>query len=249
MKITLEHDGREYLVDLSKPLDISISLRASEKNPLAWYVGPPTIEPVRLGPWIGSVEQGGSVNFNQIGFAPHAHGTHTECVGHITKEFESVDRRLDRYFFVAEVLTVAPETFGDDLVISPKQLKSRLKNKHIQALVLRTLPNTSGKKKRHYDHTNWPYLLPETAAYIRELGIEHLLVDLPSVDKEEDGGALQAHREFWNYPAATRYNATITELIYVRNAIQDGTYLLNMQVAPFDNNASPSRPLLFALDG
>ena len=69
------------------------------------------------------------------------------------------------------------------------------------------------------------------------------------MDKEEDGGVLQAHREFWNYPAATRYNATITELIYVRNAIQDGTYLLNLQVAPFDNNASPSRPLLFALDG
>ena len=49
MRITLEHQGREMLVDLDQPLDISISLRGSEKNPIAWYVGPPSIEPVRIG--------------------------------------------------------------------------------------------------------------------------------------------------------------------------------------------------------
>lgn len=247
MRITLEHQGREMLVDLDQPLDISISLRGSEKNPIAWYVGPPSIEPVRIGEWTAQVSEGASINFNEIRFNPHAHGTHTECVGHITPEFNSVDRALNKFFFIAELITVAPESKGDDLVISAKQLQRALQGKSPQALIIRTLPNTSSKKKKQYSHTNWPYLLEEAAILIREMGIEHLLIDQPSVDREEDGGELLAHRAFWDYPNNTRHGATITEMIYVRNNIQDGSYLLNLQIAPFDNNASPSKPVLFAL--
>jgi hypothetical protein len=75
--------------------------------------------------------------------------------------------------------------------------------------------------------------------------VEHLLIDLPSVDKEKDGGELLAHRAFWNFEGKMRKQATITELIYVPNNIKDGTYFLNLQVAPFENDASPSRPVLY----
>jgi hypothetical protein len=85
-------------------------------------------------------------------------------------------------------------------------------------------------------------------------GVEHLLVDLPSVDRMNDGGRLLAHRAFWGMPAgtthathATRPNATITELIYVPEQIPDGLYLLSLQVAPFVADAAPSRPLLYPL--
>ena len=81
-----------------------------------------------------------------------------------------------------------------------------------------------------------------------EKGVEHLLIDLPSVDKEKDGGMLVSHRAFWDFKGKIRANATITELIYVNNRIIDGTYLLNLQVAPFENDASPSRPLLFKIE-
>jgi len=70
---------------------------------------------------------------------------------------------------------------------------------------------------------------------------------LPSVDKEKDNGALAAHKGFWNFNGELRNEATITEFIFVDNAIEDGSYFLNLQVAPFENDASPSRPVLYKI--
>ena len=80
-----------------------------------------------------------------------------------------------------------------------------------------------------------------------EQGVRHLLVDLPSVDREEDGGKLLAHKAFWQYPDNIRENCTITELIYADNIIKDGLYLLNIQIASFEIDVSPSKPVLYAL--
>ena len=237
----------QYTVDSSNPLDISIVLQATEKNLEAWYLEPPKIDPVEIDDWVAKVSEGASVNFNNIFFNPHAHGTHTECVGHISEEFHSVNKALREFFFLAEVVTVAPETLNNDQVISAKQLKKLLADKKPEAIVIRTLPNTSAKKSRKYSHTNWPYLTEDAAIFLRELGVQHLLIDLPSVDKEKDDGNLLAHRAFWNYPDAPRFQATITELIYVSNKIKDGSYLLNLQIAPFRNDATPSKPVLYEL--
>jgi hypothetical protein len=49
--------------------------------------------------------------------------------------------------------------------------------------------NEPSKKSRKYSHTNPPYL-EEAAALSFESGIKHLLIDLPSVDKEKDEGKL-----------------------------------------------------------
>ena len=68
---------------------------------------------------------------------------------------------------------------------------------------------------------------------------------MPSIDKEQDGGELEAHHAFWNYPNKVELEKTITELIYVPNEINDGTYILNLQIAPFENDASPSKPILY----
>ena len=69
-----------------------------------------------------------------------------------------------------------------------------------EALILRTLPNHRAKRTRHYSGTNPTYLEPALAEYLAEQHIEHLLLDLPSVDREEDGGQLLAHHAFWQYP-------------------------------------------------
>jgi len=205
----------------------------------------PTIEPVKMDDWEGSVKKGASVNFNNISFNPHAHGTHTECVGHISKDFYSVNRSLLQFFFLAEVISVSPKMQGEDAVILASEVKSLLAGKLPQALVIRTLPNTSEKKTMQYSNTNWPYLEEEAANYLREIGVSHLLIDLPSVDKEKDDGKLLAHKAFWNFPNATRFDATITEFIYVPNHIEDGSYLLDLQIAPFENDATPSKPILY----
>ncbi len=248
MNTIIRVNNKSYKIDLSKPLDISIPIRASKRNANAWYIGEPKIEPVDLDGWVGSVKQGADVNFNNIYFNPHAHGTHTECVGHITEEFISINKCLKQFFFRAEVITVAPELKGEDYIISKEQLQYLLKQKKPEALVIRTMPNTKDKKSRQYSNTNWPYLSEEAAKFIFKRDIKHLLIDTPSIDKEKDEGHLLAHKAFWNLNGKIRKEATITEFIYVPNKILDGTYILNLQIASFENDASPSKPILYKVE-
>ncbi|MBQ4820896.1 cyclase family protein [Aquimarina sp. MMG016] len=243
----ITYNKQFYTVDLSKPLDISIPIRASEENINAWYISAPKIEPVKDGDWVGKVSEGASTNFNNISFNPHGHGTHTECVGHITPEFHSINQTLKQFFFLAEVISVKPKKLKEDYIITKEQIKTVITSKNSKALIIRTLPNKEDKLNKQYSHTNWPYLTEEAASYIRDLDIEHLLIDLPSIDKEKDNGKLLAHKAFWNYPESTRYQATITEMIYVANDIRDGQYILNLQIASFENDASPSKPVLYKI--
>ncbi len=245
MLAQIKHNSKEYKIDLSKPLDISIPLRGNESNVRAWNLNGPIIEPHREEGFIGKVSEGASVNFNDISFNPHAHGTHTECIGHITEESYSINKQLSDYFFLAEVVTIAPEKYQNDFVVSRKQIQYAIGNKKCEALIIRTLPNIEEKLSRKYSDTNPPYLLEEAAQYIVDRGIDHLLIDLPSIDKEKDNGALLAHRAFWQVEGNLRTMATITEFIYVNNTIKDGTYILNLQLAPIENDATPSRPVLF----
>lgn len=247
MKTTILYNDQEYEIDLSAPLDISIPITGKKENVNAWYVGHPRIEPHENEEFTGSISAGASTNFYDIWFNPHAHGTHTECVGHISKEHQSVNKNLRQFFFMAEVITITPIEAHGDLVITLDHLKNALKNVVPKALVIRTTPNAKYKLTKQYSNTNPPYLLKEAMEYIRDLDVEHLLIDLPSVDKEKDSGQLAAHRAFWNFGGEVRLNATITEFIYVADTIIDGKYFLNLQVAPFENDASPSRPVLYKI--
>lgn len=264
MKATIQHKNQIFEIDLSKPIDISIPLTNTDENPIAWYIEKPVIEPVVFGDWIGKVSEGkSSTNFNNIFFNPHGHGTHTECLGHITNDFYSINQSLKKFFFFAGLITVEPETIGEDLVITKDQIQKAMSISTslnattagitVEALIIRTLPNQKEKKSRKYSNTNPPYLSEEAAIFIRESEIQHLLIDLPSVDKEHDEGKLLAHKAFWNAKdtlhlnSDARLNATITEMIFVPEGIEDGDYLLNLQIASFENDASPSKPVLYKI--
>ena len=150
----IKYNSAFYTIDLLKPIDLSIPLKASKQNVNAWYIEEPRIEPVTEGEWIASVSKGASINFHNIYFNPHGHGTHTECVGHITEKVHSINQNLKQFFFLAEVITVAPEKFEDDLVISKKQIQFALGNKKRDAIILRTIPNMKDKLSKQYSNTN-----------------------------------------------------------------------------------------------
>lgn len=247
MKASILHNGQTFNVDLDKPIDLSIPL-GPDKHPQAWYIDKAKFEAVTDGDWIGEVSQGADVNFRTITFNPHAHGTHTETVGHIAEKRHSVNKQLKTFFFMAELITVVPEARGEDYVISKKQLDYDLGNKKPEALIIRTLPNTREKLVKKWSHTNWPYLEETAMISLRQRGIKHLLIDLPSVDKEKDEGALKAHKAFWNFSGKLRTDATITEMIYVPHTVKDGSYILNLQIAPFENDATPSKPILYQIN-
>lgn len=249
MWIQLNINDTDRRINLNEPIDISIPLKSGVDNPNAWYTKPPKIEAQQSDDWVGAVAEGGAVNFNKISFNPHAHGTHTECVGHITTKKNSIQDCLKTYFFMAELISIAPKKVSGDLQITIDQLQEYEEELlEVDALIIRTIPNTDIKKTQQYNNTNWAYLTEESAKYLVKIGIKHLLIDLPSIDREKDDGKLLAHKAFWQYPEKTRYDATVTEMVYAPTQIIDGTYLLNIQIAPFVNDASPSKPILYKIE-
>lgn len=254
MKIKIEIEDQSFEADLSKPIDISIPLHPEGAR--AWYVDKLKIEPVMNDRFTGSVAKGGDVNFRNIEFNPHGHGTHTESCGHIDREVTSVNQIFDRYFFAAKLITIEPEVYDGaalpfrqkgDRIVTKHQIADLAEGKYAEAVVLRTLPNSGEKKSTIYSGTNPPYLEPEALDYLREKGIKHLLLDLPSVDRESDGGKLAAHHRFWQGGREDDKQCTITEMVFIPDEIADGYYLLDLQTAPFENDATPSRPVLYAL--
>ena len=99
-----------------------------------------------------------------------------------------------------------------------------------------------------------PFFSFEAMEYINSRNVQHLLVDLPSIDRTFDEGKLSGHHTYWNVvqgshdvDPTTHSLRTITEMIYVPMEVADGSYLLNLHVAPFVGDAAPSRPLLYLL--
>jgi len=245
MKATLQFNKEQVTINLNDPIDLSLSIK-NNAGVGAWYIDQPQITHVEVHGYVGKVALGGSTNFNDIAFNPHSHGTHTECIGHITEEFHSVNEALKKTFFKTQLITVTPAQLGDDRVITAAMFD--VLNTGIEAVAIRTLPNDAGKATRNYSNTNPPYLLEEVALRFRESGIKHLLIDLPSVDKERDNGALLAHKAFWDFNGKQRLDATITEFIMVPDEVKDGLYILDLQVAPIENDAAPSRPILYRIN-
>lgn len=247
MHANIEYKEQNFSVNFSKPLDISIAMHNGEQNPNAFGIQHPTFEPFKAGGFVGSVALGGSVNCENLTINAHGNGTHTECVGHISKQRITIHEVLKQFMFLAQVITVKPQPINNDFVVMLKDVEPFL-HPLIDALVIRTLPNKEDKLLAKYSGNNPGYLQPKLCSFLRESGIKHLIIDLPSVDREEDGGALEAHHAFWNYPDAPRMDATITEMAYIPDYIEDDIYVLNLQIASLQTDASPSKPVLYKLE-
>lgn len=256
MIFEVDINGKRWACDTAAPIDLSIPVNCQQPSGAkAWYIDPPSKSPVRLGNWVGSVAQGGSVNFNDLKVNPHAHGTHTESLGHISPEEDPVEGLFDQFFFEALVVSVVPDSAPTGRAISAAALSQSIESalpsfwsKGPRALVVRTLPNPRSKRIQNYDQKGWSYLSAEAARLLADMGVTHLLIDTPSVDPEKDQGALLAHKAFWRWPEDPRKKATITEFIYVPDQVVDGPYLLELQLAAIVNDATFSRPLLYGLE-
>ncbi len=236
----------------NSPIDISIPLRFNGPQPNAFGVEPAAARS------LGDTRLGSSVNFDQITLVPHCNGTHTECVGHITDERISVWDCLTDVLLQAVLVSVEPAGADGELLITREHLETVVMRdsgeKQATALIVRTLPNDDSKLSKTYDGDNIPpYFSSDAMEYVVGWGFKHILVDLPSIDRLFDEGRLINHRIFWavelgsrKINASTRVNSTITELIYVPSEVADGQYLLNLQIAPFELDAAPSRPLLLS---
>jgi len=255
MQVAITIGEQTFNVNLYQPIDISIPLHNGPAQVKAFGALDVQFDPLVAGNFVGAVSRGAPVNFMNLRLNPHGNGTHTECIGHIfplkedlREERHTIHKCLKRFHFLTELLSVKPEKQTGDQVITLPRLKAVFQpTEEVEALIIRTLPNDKSKKTKDYTGTNPPYLTPEAVEYLCAQGVEHLLIDLPSVDKEEDGGRLAAHHAFWKHRGQVRDEATITELIYVPDAVKDGLYFLQLQIASLELDASPSKPVLYEL--
>jgi kynurenine formamidase len=264
--------GRRWRADVTAPADLAIVLEFNGAQPSFFVATPASSEPLRIGSFTGSVASGASCNCAVHALAPHCHGTHTECIGHVTRNPVTIASLTPVAPCVALVVSVRPEPLGaaatalqgdhaaaDDLVIRRAALAAAASawlDAPCTAVVIRTLPNGADKRHRAYSGSPSPapYFLPEAMRWLVERGVTSLVVDLPSLDRADDGGRLAAHREYWGLPPgsddatqATRGQALVTELAYVPDSVADGPYLLDLQVPAFGSDAAPSRPVLYPL--
>jgi kynurenine formamidase len=260
--------GRRWQVDLSSPVDLAIPLQFPGPQPRFFAAGPAIARPLRAGSYTGEVASGASCNCGVYTLAPHCHGTHTECVGHLTDDGTQVSSLTPVAPALALLVTVRPEPLGvaagestgrqdaADLVVSRAALEAAAEHwmdDPWTALVVRTLPNDPVKRSRTYAGAcPAPYFTPDAMRWVVARDVASLVVDLPSLDRADDGGTLAAHRLFWGLPPgardareAQRGRALVTELAYVPQFAPDGLYLLELHVPAFGADAAPSRPVLY----
>jgi len=221
---------------------------------------------------LASVRGGDRSNcFTVSHYAPHLHGTHIETHHHLSPEPCGTVGLLERFRLIARLVSITPEDVGarkltlvggsTDRIITRESVVAELRDDPAtpEVLIVRT-PDFPDKMRRRYEGTNPPYLHQELAEWCVERGVEHIAVDLPSVDGEP--WELYFHRTFWRSsrnaggePIAgleaitgpARERATITELAYIPPHASDGWYLAFFVPVGFPGDAAPIRPLLVPL--
>ena len=276
MKINLKVDNKSYQANMSQGRSIAIILLPNGEQPNHFGAPECVSETLIAGDFIGDTSRGGSCNVNKLSIVPHCNGTHSESVSHIVNQLKPVYQAIDDSIFPSVLISIEPikalnvvegpfvENYlpgfdENNRVITKQQLESCLKNysnNQLQGLVIRTLPNEIGKKTQVYNNDHYPpFLTNDAMSYLVARQVKHLMVDFPSVDKMYDEGQLTNHRIFWNVKPGDKNlnsesttNKTITEMVFIKDEIEDGFYLCNLQIPEIETDAVPSRPMLFKLN-
>ena len=277
--------GRRTQFDLDRAYDLSLGPDRAGLGPRHFGAPPAAYQSWHNGAFVGAIDQGGSCNCSVLTLIPHCHGTHTECVGHLTREPMDAIDVIPTEFLAALLISVrataardtqettAPRPLAEDCMITARSLTDATGPTVVaaamdsargvattpaapatRALIIRSLPNDSRKRARVYAEQPAPFLTREAAQWLVERGIEHLVVDLPTIDRAHDEGRMTAHRLFFGLPdgderlsAATRRTCTVTELAFVPNELRDGRGLLLLQAPRLPGDAVPSRPMFYPL--
>ena len=261
-KVKIKIDSKNFIIDISEPLDISIPYNFDGEQPNFFDVEPGSIAPLVY----DNISYDGSSGCNVPIFNINIHctGTHTETIGHILDDREfPLNSILPVNFLTALVITIEPSLFIDsnesyhtdidnsERVITCSDIKEKiesLRDISSNVLIIRTLPNCKDKMFNKYIGNMHPFFTSEAIRFISSLGIQHLIVDTPSIDRADDGAQLLNHKIFWNIEGSTDnklLNRTITELCFIHNYISDGHYLIQFLFPNFVSHVAPTRPILY----
>jgi len=244
-------------VDFSAATSLALTLHFDAAQPRHFGAPAAQSRAFRIEGFEGEVARGASCNCRSITLIPHCNGTHTESASHLTLQQRPLYQFAPLAPVPAILLSLTPRAASDtdedsdpaplagDLVVTRSDLLAAWQSKAAsqpRALLLRTGAATGSE--------NPPYLTRQLMTELVARNIEHLVVDLPSVDRSQDQGRLTAHRIFFGLPpgstdlaAAKRSECTITELATFPLHLADGPCALQLQLPAFSGDAVPSRPL------
>jgi kynurenine formamidase len=265
----LNFGGQKVRAALDRGVSLAIAVEFGGMGPRHFGVPAPSSAPYSTGSFSGSVATGASVNCSTVTLTPHCQMTHTESVAHLTREAGDAWRVVPRGLLPAVVVSVIPEPASEsnestdpqpwatDSLISKRRLRAAWPMARMVdpvAAVIRTLPNDLGKRTRDYTELVPPYLTREAVEWLVEKRIEHLILDVPSLDRTHDDGHLVGHRLFFGLPPgshargdAARSRATVTELAFIPDEVHDGPCILALAVPAIGGDAVPSQPIVYPL--
>lgn len=278
MQAELNFGGQKLRVALDRGVSLAIPVEfaaaGAGTGPRHFGAPPPESHPWSVGSFSGSVATGASCNCHTLTLIPHCQMTHTESVAHLTREPGDAWRVVPRGLLPAVVVSVTPEParetsestdpqpWGTDELITQRRLRAAWPSMRPGAqagvepvaVIVRTLPNDASKRTRDYSGTMPPYFTREAVQWLVEKRIEHLVCDLPSIDRTHDEGRLVGHRLFFGLPPgsqargdAARSRATITELAFIPDEVADGPCVLSLAVPAIGGDAVPSQPIVYPL--
>lgn len=234
---------RQYSFNTTEGISLTQVVSRNVKGvPNAYFLTHPKFRTVISGGFIGDVKKGGACNCEDILMNPHGNGTHTECVGHVSEEpMYITDIKIPKFMLCYLVQADASNGKNEQYIEKISEVE---KWKDCEAVIIHS--NTTSKAQ-YFSGTNPCYILDSVTKKLQLNGIHHILTDLPSLDKGDDGGLLAAHKSFFNYPEELSHLKTITELLHLPKQLKEGLYVLSIEVAPIESDAAPSNITIYPI--
>ena len=257
MKINIEYSECIYKIDSSKGVNISLPVQFnSDRNPIFYDTTKPVNAYYRSDNTEYDINKGAGCSVPKITMNVHCCGTHTETAAHVYKDSHYISEIDNLNFIPSQLITLTPKNNSTeqyhvkidqgDKLITRDIIRDAIDihSKCLRGIIIRTEPNEEDKKYRNYNKTKHPFFTNDAINYIKGLGVRHLVVDTPSIDRFDDGGHLYNHKIFFTDNEHKKNKNTITELAYIPNSCIDGEYLLSIGVPSFKLDAAPSRPII-----
>ena len=224
--ISIKLEDNYFFADFDNPVPIYLQ----SQEDMAWTCfGIGTMRKRQLSKINGSV----GCRCEEITFCPHANTTHLETSAHALEDGIRPNDILHK------IQPLMPAYLSNDLSKLPS-------SSDVKAVVYRSGVVWEASKRKCFDFTgtNPPFV---TESYIENAfrcfpNFKYLLVDLPSVDPESDGGELRCHKAFFNLGGVG-----IIELCSIPNDVPTGQYALSINPVSLDSDAVPCAPILYPL--
>jgi arylformamidase len=257
-----DREGKTRWFVPGEPQSVSreIFFKDGTRSVNAFHFSPITLKTVELeGQFIGDVTRGGSCNVDTLQYIPHGL-THLETSAHILSPSVNPptvkDIPLENLSGIVYLIDLSRRGMKKGELIPPGVIQKKLEALTLPVSML-ALKTHSSMLPEDYDFSGKDFLslAPETARVIHDYRspnrIDCLILDLPSIDPESDGGKLAAHREYFGLPQ-TGHNAkdnekrTLVELAWFAN-LEEGYYYAVITPPRFETHAVTTGIILHPL--